>query len=261
MSSSDDQLARLRREIDAVDDALHDLIMRRAALVDDVAAAKRQAGTLSTYLRPGREAAILRRLATRNSGTFPTPALLRIWRELLCAMLPVQGPFSIVVGGNSTPLWDTARDFYGSDSNMRAVPDGIEAAQTVADGNAELAVVDAGDQKLLTTMARGENATTHVVSRLPFIAMRPETGNRADALVLSRNAPEASGDDHTVLAFDADPQDALSSAGLVVADWHRWPGLWIAEVEGFHDGGASRRFSCGTLTANVLGAYPAPLSR
>lgn len=261
MSSSEDQLARLRREIDAVDDALHDLIMRRAALVDDVAVAKREAGTLSTYLRPGREAAILRRLSARNSGVFPTPALLRIWRELLCTMLPVQGPFSIIVGGSSTALWDTARDFYGSDTNMRGVADGMQATQAVADGSAELAVVDAGDQELLTAMARDDAATTHLVTRLPFIAMRPETGNRADALVVSRNAPEASGDDRTVLAFDTDPQADLTAASLVVANWRRWPGLWIAEVEGFHDSGASRRFSCGTLTANVLGAYPAPLSR
>ncbi len=261
MSSSDDQLSRLRREIDAVDDALHDLIMRRAALVDDVVTAKREAGTLANYLRPGREAAILRRLAARNSGTFPTPALVRIWRELLCAMLPVQGPFSVVVGSGDQGLWDTARDFYGSDTTMRPTEDGATAARAVADGEAELGVVAVDDQQLLTAMAEASDSPVSIVAQLPFIAMRSETGPRGDAFVVSRNAPEPSGDDRTVLAFDAYPECELAVAGLAAVRWRHWPGLWIAEVEGFHDGGESHRFACGPLTATVLGAYPAPLSR
>jgi chorismate mutase/prephenate dehydratase len=260
VSSSDDQLARLRREIDAVDDALHDLIMRRAALVDDVVAAKREAGTLGNYLRPGREAAILRRLTARNHGAFPSAALVRIWRELLCAMLPVQGPFSIVVGGDDPLLWETARDFYGSDTAMHRAPDAVAAARTLTDGTAELAVVAPDDHDLFSALAAQGTAYVAVVARLPFVAMSPQAGPRGDAFVLSRQHAEPSGDDRTVLAFDRDPESELATAGHSVVCWQRWPGLWLAEIEGFHDGGESRRFACGNLTATVLGAYPAPLS-
>ncbi len=260
MSATDDQLARLRQEIDALDDALLDHVMRRVELVNGVVAAKRAARTIGRYLRPGREAVILRRLARANTSSFPTPALIRLWRELLCAMLPVQGPFSVVVGDDTIPLWDTARDFYGSDTRMHSVADGVAAMAAVRDGENEVAVVAADDEILIRALMAPSEQPISIVAFLPFVAMRPETGQRCPAFVLSRHRPEESGEDRTVLVFDADPTDALGDTALDVATWRRWPGVWCVEIEGYHDGGEDRRFSCGSLTATVLGAYPAPLS-
>ena len=61
-----------------MDDAILDLILRRAAMVEQVTAAKSEAGTLGRYLRPGREAVILRRIVDRNAGVFPPAALVRV---------------------------------------------------------------------------------------------------------------------------------------------------------------------------------------
>jgi chorismate mutase-like protein len=73
-------LADLRREIDRIDDALHDLIMRRAELTAGVAASKPGG---SGTVRPAREAAILRRLVARHKGSFPRAIVARIWREII----------------------------------------------------------------------------------------------------------------------------------------------------------------------------------
>ena len=219
VSATDDQLARLRQEIDALDDALLDHVMRRVELVNGVVAAKRAAGTIGHYLRPGREAAILRRLARANTSAFPTPALIRLWRELLCAMLPVQGAFSVVVGGNTIPLWDTARDFYGSDTRMNSVADGVAAMAAVRDGENEVAVVAADDETLIRALMAPSEQPISIVAFLPFVAMRPETGQRCPAFVLSRHRPEESGEDRTVLVFDADPTDALGDTARHVATW------------------------------------------
>ena len=70
MSASPPSLEELRREIDEIDDAIHDLLMRRAQVVEQVGIAKRPDNQI---VRPGREAVILRRLAARHTGSFPLP--------------------------------------------------------------------------------------------------------------------------------------------------------------------------------------------
>ncbi|HYZ32124.1 MAG TPA: chorismate mutase, partial [Crenalkalicoccus sp.] len=59
-------LAALRAEIDTLDDALHDLLMRRAGVVARLAASRAKGD--APALRPGREAAVLRRLLARHAG-------------------------------------------------------------------------------------------------------------------------------------------------------------------------------------------------
>jgi chorismate mutase len=59
-------LTALRAELDGIDDALHDLLMRRAGVVERVARAGKRGA-----LRPGREAVIIRRLLGRHHGGLP----------------------------------------------------------------------------------------------------------------------------------------------------------------------------------------------
>ena len=63
-------LAALRAELDGIDDAMHDLLMRRAACVEEVARSGKRSA-----LRPGREASIIRRLLARHQGALPPHAL------------------------------------------------------------------------------------------------------------------------------------------------------------------------------------------
>ena len=83
MNDAPRSLDALRREIDTVDDALHDLLMQRAALVGEIGALK--SGERTTVFRPAREALLLRRLLARSDGALPTGALVRIWSEIIAA--------------------------------------------------------------------------------------------------------------------------------------------------------------------------------
>src|SRR5690242_5812086 len=85
-------LAGLRAEIDRLDEAIHDLLMERARVVEKVAA---QGGKGRVALRPGREADIVRRLLARHRGHLPARAVARIWRELLAATTAMQGPYIV----------------------------------------------------------------------------------------------------------------------------------------------------------------------
>ena len=56
----------LRARLDELDDKIHDLLMERALVVESVA----RSGKAAAF-RPGREAAILRRLLARHTGKLP----------------------------------------------------------------------------------------------------------------------------------------------------------------------------------------------
>src|SRR3546814_15977852 len=91
MSDNTPSLDDLRREIDEIDDAIHDLLMRRTELARQIGRAKGQG---AVFMRPGREARVLRRLVARHTGPFPKPVVTRIWREILPGFPRLQGPFA-----------------------------------------------------------------------------------------------------------------------------------------------------------------------
>src|SRR5260370_23500512 len=81
MASSKPTLDELRRQIDAIDDQVHDLLMRRTEIVEAIGREKKD-GRVPAF-RPGREVVILRRLVARHAGRFPAAALVRMWRGML----------------------------------------------------------------------------------------------------------------------------------------------------------------------------------
>ena len=90
------QLAGLRAELDRVDDALHDTLMRRAEVVTQVAALGAKG---RVPLRPGREASIIcGGLLARNRGALAPATLVRVWREMLAGSSAQQNPMAVVTG-------------------------------------------------------------------------------------------------------------------------------------------------------------------
>ena len=264
MCAAEKSLADLRREIDAVDDQMHDLIMRRAELTRGVKAAKARANN-HVYLRPGREAQILRRLAAQHAGDFPLGAVIRIWREMLCAQIPIQGPFLIAVAASDDiGLWDTARDHFGSDTAMTAYGDADSAIDAVAAGHQTLAVLPAPSQdapwcQRLVAEADGPR----IVVKLPFADMERRAEPATTAYVVGLVPPEKSGDDVTIIAAtgDGDFGAALRAQGLEPLLLHSWPGLAVAEVAGFiaADEDRVRALYATFGPVEILGAYPTPL--
>ena len=93
MNDAPRSLDALRREIDTVDDALHDLLMRRAALVAEIGTLKNS--EQATVFRPAREAVLLRRLLARNDGKLAVHAVVRIWSEIIAASTLIQGGLTV----------------------------------------------------------------------------------------------------------------------------------------------------------------------
>jgi len=281
MPSPSQTLESLRREIDEIDDALHDLIMRRARVVEKVAAVK-PAGRPT--VRPGREAEIVRRLIGRHQGTFPATALVRMWREMIAALTRAQGPFSVAVcvPAEDRGFWDLARDHYGSSTPMQAVNTPVAVLRALADGSATVGVVPWPDEEESDPWWRylmNEDAKTpRVVARLPFCGRgngKAEGG--VDALALAAIPFEPTGDDHTLLGLELAEdisrgrlKDMLEAAGLPATQYRTYhlPGgggsVHLIEVESYVDAGderlsaLARRLGDALVRVLPIGVYATP---
>ncbi len=272
-------LVALRAEIDRVDDALHDLLMRRAELVNEVGTSSDKAGT-QVALRPGREAAIIRRLLARHAGALPRAALVRLWRELLAATTAMQRPFVVAVcdADPDRAFVQAAREQFGALTPLRVHRTATDALRDVTAGDASAAVLalPAQDEPpgaaWWTALLHDATPRLHVVARLPFWAPRAVGAPRAPALVVAPIAPDASGRDRSLLGFTLEREtsrarlcETLGAADLAPSALilRRDPGRLarvLAEVDGFVTDEDPRLSCAGTLMPMVLGAYAIPLN-
>lgn len=273
MNTTNSSLDDLRREIDEIDTALHDLIMRRAAIVEQVAEAKGPQG--NSGMRPGREAEILRRLAARHTGPFPCGSVLRIWREIISSLTAMQGPYGIAVfADDGDGLWDLARDHFGSHTAIATWTTRRDVVSGVARGDVTHGVLPYPEEEDDRPWWSGlwSNEAPRVVLRLPF----GEAGNArggARALVIARVDPEATGDDRTLAIIEAVAEvrratiaDMLAEVGLpgeLVCTASDGSSHYLVELDGFVENGDERLGRLAELKAveraRVIGAYPAPL--
>ena len=250
MTVDKDKLAALRREIDRIDESIHDLIIERTKVVEKVRNAKRGE---KIKIRPAREAEILYRLMKRHRGHFPKRELARIWREIIVATLRFEGPFSVAVyvGDNGAGYSDMARDQYGSFTPMsrhistRAVVEAVRNMQATV-GILPLPRRDDEDHWWRLLVSETPD-TPRVIARLPFIS--GAAGTDLEALVICIIDQEQTGRDRSYLAVEADAdigfkavEQALSQAGVSAVSHQVWhgpdrPAVWtyLVEVFGFVD--------------------------
>ena len=206
MAEGENPLAALRRDIDRMDDQLHDLLMRRTETVVAIRDLKR--ASREPVLRPAREAAVLRRLIGRHRGPFPKTALVRVWREIMAGQVRVQAPFSVavLVPGAGGALWDLARDHFGSATPARRYETARSVLRAVSDGEASVGVVplpgeDDADP-WWPALVGSERNTPRIIARLPFAAPADRTG--AQALAIGLIEQEKSGADHSYVIVEAE---------------------------------------------------------
>ena len=105
-------LEEIRKQIDAIDNQVHDLLMERASLVSSVALAKKESGL--QIVQPAREARMMRRLLARHEGPLPKKTIIRIWRELVGSVSLLQTGLNVVISdeGDSHTYWDMAKKLF-----------------------------------------------------------------------------------------------------------------------------------------------------
>jgi chorismate mutase-like protein len=275
-------LEDFRRQIDEIDDSLHDLLMRRAEVVAAVGEVKKGDGTPA--LRPGREAAILRRLLARHRGHFPPAMLVRIWREILAGTVAMQTDFAVAVYAPDTMqgYWDLARDHYGSHTRMTALGTPSQVLRAVTEGTASVGVLPMpaeGDlEPWWPYLISADPQTPRVIARLPFADRGNARGESGDALAIGRGEPEPSALDRSLLVIETSAEmsrgrlvSALKSGGLgasFVAAVESKPGTaaHLLEFSGVLDAGDPRVGAALAPLGNAiegtyrLGVYARPVT-
>ena len=282
MDRHNSNLLDLRREIDDIDNAMHDLLMRRASVVDRVKDLKQSDGDV--IFRPGREAEILRRLTARHTGPLSRNIVVRIWRELMSAFVSMQGPFVVAVWDNGgLGCWDVARDHFGTETTMTRHQSAGAVLHAIAEGTATVGVLplpqDGEADPWWPAFSLGRDKRLQICARMPFASRGNSRGIRSSALIVSATAPEPSGNDRGLLLVECDDStsrgrltDGLAAADFDIvavvgrpdSDAHACSPVFLVEISGFATPDDDRLASfvenaAGVVAADIVGAYAVPL--
>src|SRR4030088_3261694 len=84
----------LRKEIDAIDEQVHGLLMEPGEIIDRLIQVK-QTQEVGSASRPARKAEMMRRLVQRHRGILLLDTVESIWRVIISTFTYVQAPFAI----------------------------------------------------------------------------------------------------------------------------------------------------------------------
>ncbi len=233
-------LETTRREVDALDAALFDLVMRRLNAPD------------TALLHPAREAEIMRRLAAQWQSDVPASVGLRVCREILSAALRRHAAVSLHVADTEREVCELARTHFGSAMPMTVYPTSSMVVQALAEdrnaiGVVPLPVSDDGQPGWWSNLAPPNGTGPRVIAKLPFFLSDGLAVRHPPAYALASVPVTASGDDTTLVVVFLRGEMSRARLGQVLklatldahilAMGHDQPGLaprrFLVEAAGF----------------------------
>jgi chorismate mutase len=184
-------LQELRKEIDAIDEQVHTLLMRRGDIIDRLIAAK-QTQEAGSAFRPAREADMMRRLVQRHRGILPIDTVESIWRVIIATFTYVQAPFSVHadLSLGESAMRDSARFHFGFTVPYVAHFSAAAAVEAVAKSKGDLALVSATSSRTPWWIALEAPGAPKIIARLPFIE-RADHPAALPVFVVSRVSDDA----------------------------------------------------------------------
>jgi chorismate mutase len=186
-------LADLRRDIDRIDAAMHELLIERGEIIDQLIAVKKTEETGSAF-RPAREADMMRRLVRRHHGSLPLDTVESIWRVIISTFTYVQAPFAVHadLSAGDALMRDSARFHFGFTVPFVAHMGAATVVEAVSGSKGDLglvpafAITDAGPW----WTALEFTSAPKIIARLPFVE-RPNHPAALPVFVISRVAADA----------------------------------------------------------------------
>src|SRR3982075_4360127 len=186
-------LQELRKEIDAIDEQVHNLLMARGDIIDRLISVK-QTQEVGSAFRPAREADMMRRLVGRHHGILPLDTVESIWRVIIATFTYVQSPFSVHadLSAGDALMRDSARFHFGFTVPFIAHMGASAVVAAVSDSKGDpglvpaFAVAGAG----AWWNALEFDAAPKIIARLPFVD-RADHPAAAPVFVVSRAAADS----------------------------------------------------------------------
>ena len=216
MTITNTKLEALRAEIDRLDAELLSVLEKRIAIVEDIAAAKKDDGKAIAF-RPGREASILRNILKTHSSKLSDTVIAAIWRELISAVGAMQRPYSVSITApdKSVGYWDLARFHFGSATPMKLYQLPTVVLREVYENPTTLGVLPWLSREQDTwwmQLAQGGENVPKILAALPFLDNPSGGFEDLNSLVIGQAEPEPSGDDVTLMVVVT--RDEVSRARL-----------------------------------------------
>ncbi len=213
-----DRLTAIRNRIDAIDEAVHRLLIDRSGVIAELIKVKGTSQPGAAF-RPDREADMMRRLVMRHSGDLPLTTIEHIWREIITSFTAMQAPFSVVTGpaDDALAMRDLVRFYFGFSVPVSVAQTNAEAIAAVARSGNQIAVIAAqASGRWWDDLA--DRSAPKAFARLPFIDL-PNRPADLPAYVIGPPLKDAHQPDVQLLAMRDAPglQAALASFGGIVA--------------------------------------------
>jgi chorismate mutase len=160
----------LRREIDTIDEQVHELLMKRGDIIDRLISVK-QTQEVGSAFRPAREADMMRRLVKRHRGILPLDTIEGIWRVIISTFTYVQAPFSVHadLSAGEPVMRDSARFHFGFVVPFLSHFSATAAVEAVAKSRGDLALVSATSSPTSWWTALEGDGAPKIIARLPFV--------------------------------------------------------------------------------------------
>ena len=248
----------IRREIDAIDDGLLDLIGQRIAASERVRATKSTSGALTqSPIRPAREALILRRLLANKPDAVPADILVRLWRVILSSSTLAQAPVIIHLSQGLAAKPDLR---VAIAAHFGATPleehDHEAAAIAVLQSNpGDISVVEP-QSPWIEAFMRGLAGDAWVIGLIPALRQPMQHG----LLILGHAQTQPTGDDETLVASSGSLPRDFSPSPL----WQLRCGQYVlSSLPGYLNEGdgplAALMRSNSALGLRIAGRYPSPI--
>ena len=184
-----DKLHKLRDAINQIDAEILQLISHRMTLSDEVIAAKNG----ETAFRPGREAALVRRLAAMDSDMEPA-VMLGIWRQIMAASLTRQNKgliFAVHQAALPAAIWH-----MGSALSARHCDNFNSVLALLNSAGCRYGLVPATKNDTALAQAICATPKIYIMARTPLFPIPTVT----PAYILADYLPDESGDDISLFA-------------------------------------------------------------
>jgi|GEM_PF-4232196 len=280
---SENSLDSIRQKIDAIDHKMHDLLMQRADIVQEIIAAKKESfNTDPTIYRPAREAFVLKSLLSRHQGTLPHSVIIGMWRSLLSAFCAMQCDFSVTYFSytETENLRDAVHYYFGGTIKILKSETEQDALQKIANQETTLAVLPVNTYDMHNEWWLHIPDNVYVSAIMPYIINDPIMATRNNHMVLSKSKPIATDNDKSLFKISSDPnigrisiincfnELSLTAQSLTIYDATDLSQRFhLIEVDGFFSVPDAENL-CQALentakkhiiSANYLGSYPAPI--
>ena len=184
-------LQELRKEIDAIDEQVHRLLMARGDIIDRLIQVKKTQEVGSAF-RPAREASMMRELVQRHRGILPLDTIESIWRVIISTFTYVQAPFSVHadVSIGESAMRDSARFHFGFVVPYVSHFSAQAAVEAAAKSKGDLALVSAVASRSPWWNALEPDGAPKIIARVPFLE-RADHPAALPVFVISRVADDA----------------------------------------------------------------------